>query len=45
VSTDRQVTDNQRFEILKFADEKKWMTEERVEETVDGTKNMKERTG
>lgn len=43
VSTDRQVADNQRFEILKFADEKKWIIDEWVEESVSGLRNVKDR--
>jgi hypothetical protein len=43
VSTDRQAADNQRFEILKFADEKKWAIDEWVEEAVSGTRNVKDR--
>jgi DNA invertase Pin-like site-specific DNA recombinase len=43
VSTDRQAADNQRFEILKFADEKKWAIDEWVEESVSGERNVKER--
>jgi DNA invertase Pin-like site-specific DNA recombinase len=43
VSTDRQAADNQRFEILKFADEKKWAIDEWVEETVGGAITVKER--
>ncbi len=43
VSTDRQAADNQRFEILKFADEKKWTINEWVEETVGGAINVEER--
>lgn len=43
VSTDRQVADNQRFEILKFANEKKWTIDEWIEESVSGVRNVKER--
>lgn len=43
VSTDRQAVENQRFEILKFADEKKWTIDQWVEESVSGTKNVKDR--
>lgn len=43
VSTDRQAADNQRFEILKFADEKKWAIDEWVEESISGSKNFNER--
>ena len=34
VSTDKQTTDNQRFEILKYADEKKLAIDKWIEETV-----------
>lgn len=43
VSTDTQTTDNQRFEILKFADEKKLVIGLWIEETTSATKNLKER--
>lgn len=43
VSTDRQTTENQRFEILKFADEKKFKIDTWLEETVSGTKKVTER--
>ena len=43
VSTDKQSTDNQRYEILKFADEQKWVIDEWIEETVSGTKNVNDR--
>lgn len=43
VSTDKQAADNQRFEILKFADEKKWAIDDWVEESVSGVRNVKER--
>lgn len=43
VSTDKQTTENQRFEILKFADEKKLTIDKWVEETVSGTKKVEER--
>ena len=34
VSTDKQTTENQRFEILKFADEKKLSIDRWIEETI-----------
>ncbi len=38
VSTDKQTTETQRFEILKFADQKKLAIDQCIEETVSGTK-------
>ncbi len=43
VSTDSQETENQRFEILKYANEKKLDNVEIVEETVSGKKSWKKR--
>lgn len=43
VSTDKQNTENQRFEILKFADEKKLSVNHWVEETVSSTKKLQDR--
>ena len=43
VSTDRQSVENQKYEILKFADEKKLQVNTWVEETVSGTKKVKNR--
>jgi len=43
VSTEKQTTDNQRFEILKFIDEKNWSIDEWVEETVSGNQSVKKR--
>jgi DNA invertase Pin-like site-specific DNA recombinase len=43
VSTDKQETENQRFEILKYANEKKLGNVEFIEETVSGRKSWKER--
>ena len=43
VSTDRQAVEKQRFEILKFADEKKWAIDEWVEESVSGARNVNDR--
>jgi len=43
VSTDRQTVENQRFEILKFADEKKIHVDKWIEETISGVKKYHER--
>ena len=43
VSTDKQTTENQRFEILKFADEKKITIDSWLEETVSSTKKITDR--
>ena len=43
VSTDKQTTDNQRFEILKFADEKKLRVDQWIEETISATKHLSHR--
>jgi DNA invertase Pin-like site-specific DNA recombinase len=43
VSSDKQTTENQRYEILKFADEKKIAIDQWIEETVSGTKKVKDR--
>lgn len=43
VSTDTQSTENQRFEILKFADEKRLVIDSWIEETISSTKNLKDR--
>ncbi len=43
VSTDKQTTENQRFEILKFADEKKLAVDSWIEETISSTKKLDER--
>ncbi len=43
VSTDKQTTENQRFEILKFADEKNLKIDTWLEETVSGTKRVTDR--
>ncbi len=43
VSTDKQTTENQRFEILKFTAEKKQQVDRWIEETVSGIKRMEER--
>lgn len=43
VSTDKQTTENQRFEIENFAAEKNILIEEWIEETISGTKNLNDR--
>ncbi len=43
VSTDKQTIENQRFEILKFTDEKKLAIDKWIQETVSGTKKIAER--
>src|SRR3712207_4140005 len=43
VSTDKQTTDNQRYEILKFADEKKLHVDTWIEETISATKQLRHR--
>ena len=43
VSTDKQTTETQRFEILKFADAHKLTIDQWIEETVSGTKKVQER--
>jgi DNA invertase Pin-like site-specific DNA recombinase len=43
VSTDKQTTDNQRFEILKYADEKKLTIDEWIEETISATRKLSDR--
>jgi len=43
VSTDKQTTENQRFEILKFSDEKKLTVDRWIEETVSATKKLSDR--
>ncbi len=43
VSSDKQTTENQRFEILKFADEKKIQIDDWTEEIVSGTRKFQER--
>src|SRR3954452_6639027 len=40
VSTDKQTTENQRFEILKFAAEKKLHVDQWIEETISSTKRL-----
>jgi len=43
VSTDRQELENQKFEVLKYANDNKLGNVEFVEETVSGRKSWKER--
>ena len=43
VSTDKQTTETQRFEILKFADQNKLTIDQWIEETVSGTRKVQER--
>ena len=43
VSTDKQTTENQRFEILKYADEKKLPVDTWIEETISATKKLSHR--
>jgi len=43
ISTDQQSIENQKFEILKFADEKKIHIDEWIKETISGTKKYNER--
>jgi DNA invertase Pin-like site-specific DNA recombinase len=43
VSTDKQITENQRFELLKFADEKKLHIDRWIEETVSSTRRLADR--
>jgi len=44
VSTDKQTTENQQFELLKFADQKTIHIDEWIHETVSGTKKYTDRT-
>jgi putative DNA-invertase from lambdoid prophage Rac len=43
VSTDKQPTENQRFEILKFADAKSLRVDRWIEETVSSTRKLSDR--
>jgi DNA invertase Pin-like site-specific DNA recombinase len=43
VSTDQQTVENQRFEILKFTDQKKIHVGEWIEETISGRKKYQDR--
>ena len=44
VSTDKQTTENQRFELLKFADQRAMRIDEWIQETISGTKRYTDRT-
>jgi DNA invertase Pin-like site-specific DNA recombinase len=43
VSTDKQTTENQRFAILKYADEKQLRVDQWIEETISATKQLSHR--
>ena len=43
VSTDKQTVENQRYEILKYADTKKLSIDQWIEETASGVKSVKDR--
>jgi len=43
VSTDKQTMENQRFEILKYADEKQLHVDRWMEETISATKKLSDR--
>ncbi len=43
VSTDKQTTENQHFELLQFADEKKLAIDSWVDETISATKSLTDR--
>ena len=43
ISSDKQTVENQKFEILKFADKKKLRINEWIEETISGTKRVEDR--
>src|SRR5919199_1448746 len=43
VSTDKQTTENQRYEILKYADERKLTVDRWIEETISATKHLSHR--
>ena len=43
VSTDKQTTENQRFEIQKFANQREMKMHEWIEETISATKKLEER--
>jgi len=43
VSTDKQTAENQRFEILKYADEKQLHVDRWIEETISATKKLSDR--
>lgn len=43
VSSDKQSIETQRFEILKYAQSKKWLIDTWIEETISGTESIKKR--
>jgi hypothetical protein len=43
VSTDKQTTENQRFEVLKFAHEKSLRIDRWIEETISATRKLSDR--
>jgi putative DNA-invertase from lambdoid prophage Rac len=43
ISTDKQTTENQRFEILKYADERELHVDRWIEETVSSTRKLSDR--
>ena len=43
VSTDKQSVENQRFELLKYADSKKLQIDSWIEETISSTKSIQDR--
>src|SRR2546423_14635696 len=43
VSTDKQTTENQRFEILKYADERQLHVDRWIEETISSTRRLSDR--
>ena len=43
VSTDKQTTENQKFEILEFAKANSFVIDKWIEETISGTKSLKKR--
>ena len=43
VSTDKQTVENQRYEILKYADTKKLSIDQWIEKTASGVKSVKDR--
>ena len=43
VSTDKQTTENQRFEIKKFADKNNLKIDKWIEETISATKSLDKR--
>jgi len=43
VSTDKQTTENQRYEILKYASERKFSIDRWIEETISATRHLSDR--